>query len=172
MLEFIIGETVYRLSVITFILVFIYLQKNNRIIKNEDIPINKLGNKKLIWIYLTIFFATTIYFIIPTNLSFYISTIVTSDKTILTGILMALTSLMGVISGIFFIKVYTSLKDKMSTLLFLSFSLSMIIIFLHINVFFLTISLMISGFSLGIGIPYFNKEMIQYSNKRMYLPQL
>ncbi|EGO2705048.1 hypothetical protein IGM04_002756 [Enterococcus sp. DIV2385] len=157
------GLWIYWISVIAFILLLIYFPKESSKSNHTVVPKNMSLNAGLISIYLTLFLITIIYFIIPTNLSFYISTITDHNITTITGVLMAITSGAGVISGVFFSKIYDILKERISSVLFLSFFLSMLIIYFHFNIYFLLIALPISGFSLGIGIPYFNKKIIQYS---------
>ena len=157
------GLWIYGISVIAFLLVLIYFPKETPK-PNHTIVTKKISlNTGLISIYLTLFFITIIYFIIPTNLSFYISTITDHNATTITGVFMAITSGAGVISGIFFSKIYAFLQEKIGAVLFLSFFLSMLIIYFHFNIYFLLIALLISGFALGVGIPYFNKKIIQYS---------
>lgn len=89
------GLLVYLIAFIPLVLILIYFP-NTTSYKESNIITSKKSQGKvrlkreLIITYIQIFFATMIYFIIPTSLSFYLTSFLGEKASILTGVLMAL----------------------------------------------------------------------------------
>lgn len=165
------GLLIYLLAVISLFLIMIYLP--NQTEKNIKVELNSDGTKeknslidKLLITFLQMFLATVVYFVIPTNLSFHLTTLTGHNSSAMTGMLMAWTSIVGIISGLLFKNVTSLFKTWTKSFVFLLFLCSMFIIAYSQNIFLLTLGLTFSGFALGIALPLFNQEIIAKSAAR------
>lgn len=163
------GLLVYLIAFIPLVLILIYFP-NTTSYKESNIITSKKSQGKvrlkreLIITYIQIFFATMIYFIIPTSLSFYLTSFLGEKASILTGVLMALISSVGVLSGLLYKRIYKMLGKYTQQLVFSLFFISMLLITNFENLFILSVALLFSGFSLGIALPLFNQKIFYYSN--------
>lgn len=163
------GLLVYLISFIPLVLILIYFPNTTSYKKSNIITSKKSQGKvrlkrELIITYIQIFFATMIYFIIPTSLSFYLTSFLGKKASILTGVLMALISSVGVLSGLLYKRIYKMLGRYTQQLVFSLFFISMFLIINFENLFILSVALLFSGFSLGIALPLFNQKIFYYSN--------
>jgi MFS family permease len=111
-------------------------------------------------IYAQMLLATVIYFIIPTNLSIYISERYSYTNSSISGVLMAVVSLAGVLTGLFYRKINQHLKSIMGEFIFILFVISMGLMSFSTILSLYVVGLVISGLALGLALPYFNSQLI------------
>lgn len=163
------GLFIYSFAILSFILVIFYIPKEHKEIdykkNSKKISTKLVISNKLYYTFAQIFLGTVIYFIIPTNLSFYLHSISGSKNSILTGVLLALISITGVVSSVLYSKINKLLTKYTLSIVFLSFAVSMFSIVILHNIFTLVIALLVFGFALGIALPSFNKNIIAFSSE-------
>jgi MFS family permease len=111
-------------------------------------------------IYAQMLLATVIYFIIPTNLSIYISEKYSYTHSSISGILMAVVSLAGVLTGLLYRKINQRLESIMGEFIFILFVISMGLMSISSTLSLYVVGLVISGLALGLALPYFNSQLI------------
>ncbi|MBP1905362.1 MFS family permease [Paenibacillus turicensis] len=181
---------IYSLAVLSFVLILCYLP-NHTVKKSEKKKLGSATSKatttsivstatttataatiantgkpylKLpLLIYAQMLLATVIYFIIPTNLSIYISEKYGYTHSSISGILMAVVSLAGVLTGLLYRKINQHLESIMGEFIFILFVISMGLMSISSTLLLYVVGLVISGLALGLALPYFNSQLIAKS---------
>src|SRR5574337_1109696 len=105
------------------------------------------------------FLLTVIYFTIPTNLAFYMHDHFQQQGTLIIGILMAITSLFGVISGMIFSYFPGRKNSQVQELILIGlFLISMCLLSFTQTLPLFILGLLFSGWGLGWGLPCFNQD--------------
>lgn len=164
------GLLIYILALLSFLLFFIYFPRKSNTEKLSNERTKKkssiVWSKGIVITYLQIFWGTLTYFIIPTSLSFYLSTVVHNSNTTLTGVLLAATAFVGVISGMCFKYIVNGLGAYTQYVVFLLFFVSMMLLATCSNIYIFLISLGLSGLSLGLALPLFNQNVVSYTSTK------
>lgn len=152
---------IYLLALLSFVMTYLFLPNETNLQAAKETTGKEKISFKLISIWLKMLLLTAIYFTIPTNISFYLSTKFQTHSTLFTGLLMAIISICGVVSGLLFSnsigKKTTKIQESFIILLFfvsfclLSFSGSLAGFIL---------GLLLSGWGLGWALPCFNHQLI------------
>ncbi|MGV0166995.1 MFS transporter [Furfurilactobacillus sp. WILCCON 0119] len=152
---------VYAFGLISFLLLLFFVPES----KPAAIESSKESNSSSISIHLLFFLSlslTVIYFVLPTNLAFYVLDVLHMTKSLVTAILMASISVFGFFIGLFYKKIPLSMKNK-GLIVFFGFALGMLLLSLG-NWPSTIIAMPIIGISLGIGMPFLNEWVSLLSN--------
>ncbi|MDF7683542.1 MFS transporter [Lactobacillus sp. ESL0679] len=153
----------YLLALIPLCLVFSFLKDESMTSKRKLASDKTSFEPEFLFIAGEMLITTIIYFIVPTNLGYAIKEYFKINNSLITGGLMALISILGVIAGLLFSR--NRLKNKSVLIgLFTMFSCSMLFLSLENSLMLFVIGAALSGFSLGIALPLFNQEIISISN--------
>lgn len=178
---------IYILAVLSFVLILCYLpnqpvkkseKKKHGLVTSKAYTTNNgvsttatTGNtgktvlKLPLMVYVQMLLATVIYFIIPTNLSIYISEKYSYTNSSIAGILMAVVSLAGVLTGLFYRKINQRLARIMGEFIFILFAVSMVWMSVSSTLSLYVVGLVMSGLALGLALPYFNSQLIARTPK-------
>lgn len=156
---------IYLLALLSFLMSVLFLPKvvkEDKVSEKRETAKNKSGlSINLIMVWVKMFLLTVIYFIIPTNLSFYMAMQFHQHNTMTVGVLMSILSLFGVISGMLYARVLahqTSRIQEGIIIAIFAVALSLLSFATTLPVFI--IGLLLTGWGLGWGLPYLNAQLL------------
>ena len=152
---------IYLLAIISLVTIYLFLPNDKQEVTSPKQATNEKVPYNVVRIWLKMFLLTVIYFTIPTNLAFYMHDHFQQQGTLIIGILMAITSLFGVISGMIFSYFPGRKNSQVQELILIGlFLISMCLLsFTQILPLFI-LGLLFSGWGLGWGLPCFNHQLI------------
>lgn len=152
---------IYLLALISFVFSAFFLPNEKHLQKTKQNESSGQFSLQIVFVWAKMFLLTVVYFIIPTNLSFYILTQFHQKNPLVVGVLMGIISLFGVISGLVFS--YFPGGRKVSTqeiFVIIFFTLSMCLLSFAQVLSIFIIGLFMSGWALGWGLPCLNSQLI------------
>ncbi|MCJ1987258.1 MFS transporter [Lactococcus carnosus] len=152
---------IYLLAIISLVTIYLFLPNDQHEVNSPKQTTKEKVSYNVVRIWLKMFLLTIIYFTIPTNLAFYMHDHFQQQGTLIIGILMAITSLFGVISGMIFSYFPGRKNSHLQELILIGlFLISMCLLsFTHSLPLFI-LGLLFSGWGLGWGLPCFNHQLI------------
>lgn len=155
---------IYLLALVCFVISAIFLPNgthDKKIQTRSNVPANASRiSCHLVMIWVKMLLLTVIYFIIPTNLSFYMSTQFSQHNPILVGILMSVLSLFGVVSGILYARLLAFRNSRVQETVVISiFAIGFCLLSFATTLPLFIIGLLLTGWGHGWGLPYLNAQL-------------
>ena len=152
---------IYLLAIISLVTIYLFLPNDKHDVNSTKQTIKEKVPYNVVRIWLKMFLLTVIYFTIPTNLAFYMHDHFQQQGTLIIGILMAITSLFGVISGMIFSYFPGRKNSQVQELILIGlFLISMCLLSFTQTLPLFILGLLFSGWGLGWGLPCFNHQLI------------
>ncbi|CEN28677.1 MAG: MFS transporter [Lactococcus sp.] len=152
---------IYLLAIISLVTIYLFLPNDKQEVTSPKQATNEKVPYNVVRIWLKMFLLTVIYFTIPTNLAFYMHDHFQQQGTLIIGILMAITSLFGVISGMIFSYFPGRKNSQVQELILIGlFLISMCLLSFTQTLPLFILGLLFSGWGLGWGLPCFNHQLI------------
>ena len=152
---------IYLLAIISLVTIYLFLPNNQQEVTSPKQATKEKVPYNVVRIWLKMFLLTVIYFTIPTNLAFYMHDHFQQQGTLIIGILMAITSLFGVISGMIFSYFPGRKNSQVQELILIGlFLISMCLLSFTQTLPLFILGLLFSGWGLGWGLPCFNHQLI------------
>ncbi|MCJ1995788.1 MFS transporter [Lactococcus piscium] len=152
---------IYLLAIISLVTIYLFLPNDQHEVNSPKQPTKEKVSYNVVRIWLKMFLLTVIYFTIPTNLAFYMHDHFQQQGTLIIGILMAITSLFGVISGMIFSYFPGRKNSHLQELILIGlFLISMCLLSFTQTLPLFILGLLFSGWGLGWGLPCFNHQLI------------
>lgn len=152
---------IYLLALPSLILIFYFLPNSKETTQHDNQSNQDKLTLKIFRVLFKMFLLTVIYFVIPTNLSFYMFTQFYQDNSFAVGIVMAFISLSGVISGLVFSRFPGKKSNQTQEMIIITlFIISMILLSIAQTFQLFVFALLMSGWALGWGLPCFNQQLI------------
>ncbi|MCJ1976659.1 MFS transporter [Lactococcus paracarnosus] len=152
---------IYLLAIISLVAIYLFLPNDKHDVNSPKQATKENLSNNVMRIWLKMFLLTVIYFTIPTNLAFYMHDHFQQQGTLIIGILMAITSLFGVISGMMFSYFPGRKNSQIQELILIGlFLISMCLLSFTQTLPLFILGLLFSGWGLGWGLPCFNHQLI------------
>ena len=152
---------IYLLAIISLVTIYLFLPNDKQEVTSPKQATKEKVPYNVVRIWLKMFLLTVIYFTIPTNLAFYMHDHFQQQGTLIIGILMAITSLFGVISGMIFSYFPGRKNSQVQELILIGlFLISMCLLSFTQTLPLFILGLLFSGWGLGWGLPCFNHQLI------------
>ena len=152
---------IYLLAIISLVTIYLFLPNDKQEVTSPKQATKEKVPYNVVRIWLKMFLLTVIYFTIPTNLAFYMHDHFQQQGTLIIGILMAITSLFGVISGMIFSYFPGRKNSHLQELILIGlFLISMCLLSFTQTLPLFILGLLFSGWGLGWGLPCFNHQLI------------
>ena len=152
---------IYLLAIISLVTIYLFLPNDKQEVTSPKQATKEKVPYNVVRIWLKMFLLTDIYFTIPTNLAFYMHDHFQQQGTLIIGILMAITSLFGVISGMIFSYFPGRKNSQVQELILIGlFLISMCLLSFTQTLPLFILGLLFSGWGLGWGLPCFNHQLI------------
>ena len=152
---------IYLLAIISLVTIYLFLPNDKQEVTSPKQATKEKVPYNVVRIWLKMFLLTVIYFTIPTNLAFYMHDHFQQQGTLIIGILMAITSLFGVISGMIFSYFPGRKNSQVQELILIGlFLISMCLLSFTQTLPLFILGLLVSGWGLGGGLPCFNHQLI------------
>lgn len=152
---------IYLLAIISLVTIYLFLPNDKQEVTSPKQATKEKVPYNVVRIWLKMFLLTVIYFTIPTNLAFYMHDYFQQQGTLIIGILMAITSLFGVISGMIFSYFPGRKNSQVQELILIGlFLISMCLLSFTQTLPLFILGLLFSGWGLGWGLPCFNHQLI------------
>ncbi|HCN74437.1 MFS transporter [Pseudolactococcus plantarum] len=156
---------IYLLALLSFLMSVLFLPEGvneETVSEMREIVKNKSGlSINLIMVWIKMFLLTVIYFIIPTNLSFYMATQFHQHNTMTVGVLMSVLSLFGVIAGMLYARVLAHQTSRIQEVIIIAiFAAALCLLSFATTLPVFIIGLLLTGWGLGWGLPYLNAQLL------------
>lgn len=156
---------IYLLALLSFLMSVFFLPEGvneETVSEMREIVKNKSGlSINLIMVWIKMFLLTVIYFIIPTNLSFYMATQFHQHNTMTVGVLMSVLSLFGVIAGMLYARVLAHQTSRIQEVIIIAiFAAALCLLSFATTLPVFIIGLLLTGWGLGWGLPYLNAQLL------------
>ena len=152
---------IYLLAIISLVTIYLFLPNDKQEVTSPKQATKEKVAYNVVRIWLKMFLLTVIYFTIPTNLAFYMHDHFQQQGTLIIGILMAITSLFGAISGMIFSYFPGRKNSQVQELILIGlFLISMCLLSFTQTLPLFILGLLFSGWGLGWGLPCFNHQLI------------
>lgn len=156
---------IYLLALLSFLMSVLFLPEGvneETVSEMREIVKNKSGlSINLVMVWIKMFLLTVIYFIIPTNLSFYMATQFHQHNTMTVGVLMSVLSLFGVIAGMLYARVLAHQTSRIQEVIIIAiFAAALCLLSFATTLPVFIIGLLLTGWGLGWGLPYLNAQLL------------